>query len=312
MNDVLAVHSLCKSYGTKQVVNELSFEIKKGEILCLLGPNGAGKSTTINIICGLLGFDSGTIWWDGKEVRNCLNQFKEKLGVVPQELAIYEDLSAIKNATFFASLYGLKGQQLKRKVKQALEFVGLWERRNDKVNTFSGGMKRRLNIACAIAHNPELLIMDEPTVGIDPQSRNHILASIKRLKQEGMTILYTTHYMEEVEEISDRILIMDDGSIIAEGTKDSLKEELFDERQFVIEVDDTKPAQINEFYKIEGIKNVSCKENTLSVICLKNMENLDQIISLILKQHMKIMNLFCRVASLENVFLKLTGKNLRD
>lgn len=267
MNNVLEVQSLCKSYGEKQVVNKLSFVIKKGEILCLLGPNGAGKSTTINIICGLLGFDQGSISWNGKDVRKCLNQFKGRLGVVPQDLAIYEDLSAIKNATFFASLYGLKGEQLKQNVKRSLEFVGLWERREDKVNTFSGGMKRRLNIACAIAHNPELLIMDEPTVGIDPQSRNHILDSIKRLKKEGMTILYTTHYMEEVEEISDRILIMDAGNIIAEGTKDSLKEELFDERQFVIEVDDANGAQIDEFYKIEGIKHISCKENKITISC---------------------------------------------
>ena len=236
MSEILNVTMLNKSYGEKKVVNDLSFRIHKGEILCLLGPNGAGKSTTMNILCGLLGYDSGEILWNDQPVDRHLNLFKQKLGVVPQDLAIYEDLSAEKNVAFFASLYGLSGQQLQDKVDKALAFAGLSDRRADKARTFSGGMKRRLNIACAIAHEPELLIMDEPTVGIDPQSRNHILHSIRKLKQAGMTILYTTHYMEEVEAISDRILIMDSGNVIAEGTKESLKEEIFDDRQFTLEV----------------------------------------------------------------------------
>lgn len=173
-------------------------------------------------------------------------------------------------------------------------------------------MKRRLNIACAIAHKPELLIMDEPTVGIDPQSRNHILSSIRKLQGSGMTILYTTHYMEEVEEISDRILIMDAGNIIAEGTKESLKEEIFDERQFILEVEDAGHAKIDQFYQIDGIRKVNREENTIQISSLKNIENLDQIITMTLAQKLKIVNLFCRMATLENVFLKLTGKSLRD
>ena len=312
MSEILNVTMLNKSYGEKKVVNDLSFRIHKVEILCLLGPNGAGKSTTMNILCGLLGYDSGEILWNDQPVDRRLNQFKQKLGVVPQDLAIYEDLSAENNVAFFASLYGLKGQQLQDQVDKALAFAGLSDRRADKACTFSGGMKRRLNIACAIAHEPELLIMDEPTVGIDPQSRNHILQSIRKLKQAGMTILYTTHYMEEVEAISDRILIMDSGNVIAEGTKESLKEEIFDDRQFTLEVEETEKLNFDSFYAIEGVKSVKYKDGRIEIISLKNVENLDQIIAVAIGEKLKIINLFCQMATLENVFLKLTGKSLRD
>lgn len=312
MKEILKVEALCKSYGRNQVVHDLSFQVKNGEILCLLGPNGAGKSTTINILCGLLGYDGGEIKFNGSRIEECLNRFKRIMGVVPQDLAIYEDLSAEKNVSFFASLYGIRGKKLEQCVENALKFVGLWEKRNDKAGTYSGGMKRRLNIACAIAHEPKLLVMDEPTVGIDPQSRNHILSSIRKLKEAGMTILYTTHYMEEVEEISDRILIMDAGNIIAEGTKESLKEEIFDERQFILAVEDAKEILTDEFYQIDGVRNVDCKENCITISSLKNVENLEQIIAVCGRQKLKIVNLFCRMATLENVFLKLTGKSLRD
>ncbi len=312
MNTMVSVNQLKKSFDEKAVVKEISFEVEKGEILCLLGPNGAGKSTTINVLCGILGYDGGEMYYRGKNIKTCLNAFKRNLGVVPQDLAIYEDLSAQQNVRFFASLYGLKGSVLDEKVNKALEFVGLLERSKDKAKTFSGGMKRRLNIACAIAHEPELLIMDEPTVGIDPQSRNHILSSIKKLSQHGMTILYTTHYMEEVEEISTRILIMDSGTIIAEGTKESLKEDIFDERQFIMEIEEDDHLNVDEFYKIEGIKKVEKQAQILTITTLKNIENLDKIIALVITSKSKILNLFCRTASLENVFLRLTGKSLRD
>ncbi len=312
MNEILEVHSLEKSYGESTVVNEISFDVRKGEILCLLGPNGAGKSTTINILCGILGYHNGEIMYKGRNVKSCLNKFKQQLGVVPQELAIYEYLSAEQNVRFFASLYGLKGAKLKEQTDKALEFVGLLERKKDKASTYSGGMKRRLNIACAIAHEPELLIMDEPTVGIDPQSRNHILTSIKELSKHGMTILYTTHYMEEVEEISSRILIMDSGSIIAEGTKESLKEDISDERQFIIELEEDDKLDPDSFYQVEGVKKVKKKENSIIITTLKNVENLDKLIAIIINSKSRMLNIFCRTASLENVFLKLTGKSLRD
>lgn len=312
MNEILKVQCLDKSYGEKKVVNEISFSVKKGEILCFLGPNGAGKSTTINILCGLLGYEGGEILYNDRNVKECLQNFKKNLGVVPQDLAIYEDLSAEQNVQFFASLYGLKGKELKEKSDKALEFVGLLDKKKDKASTFSGGMKRRLNIACAIAHEPELLIMDEPTVGIDPQSRNHILTSIKQLSKHGMTILYTTHYMEEVEEISTRILIMDSGNIIAEGTKEGLKEDIFDERQFIIELEDDENLNPDTFYQVEGVKKIEKRQSNVIITTLKNVENLDKIIAIIIESKSKMLNIFCRTASLENVFLKLTGKSLRD
>lgn len=312
MEAIIKVDGLEKSYGEKKVVQKISFGVNKGEILCFLGPNGAGKSTTINILCGLLGYEGGVIKYKDKDVKKHLKEFKRHMGVVPQELAIYEDLSAEQNVRFFASLYGLRGRELEDKTDKALEFVGLYEKKNEKAKTFSGGMKRRLNIACAIAHEPELVIMDEPTVGIDPQSRNHILSSIKKLSKSGMTILYTTHYMEEVEEISSRILIMDSGTIIAEGTKESLKEEIFEERQFILEVEEDEDLNTDEFYKVEGVKKVEKKAEELIITTLKNVENLDKIIAIVIDSKTKIVNLYCRTASLENVFLRLTGKSLRD
>lgn len=228
MNNVVTVKNLEKSYASKKAVDGINFVVNKGEVLGLLGPNGAGKSTTINILSTILSSDNGEINILGYDLQKSAKLIKQEIGIVPQDLAIYEEISAEKNVRFFASLYKLRGKQLEDCVKEALELVGLYERKDDKPKTFSGGMKRRLNIACAIAHQPKLIIMDEPTVGIDPQSRNHILESIKILKKRGATVIYSTHYMEEVEAISDRIIIMNDGKIIANGTKEELKEE-FDE-----------------------------------------------------------------------------------
>lgn len=312
MESIIYVNQLEKSYGEKKVVQGISFGVNRGEILCFLGPNGAGKSTTINILCGILGYKAGEIKYKGRDVKKHLNEFKRHMGVVPQELSIYEDLSAWQNVRFFASLYGLRGKELEEKTAKALEFAGLSEKRQEKAKTFSGGMKRRLNIACAIAHEPELLIMDEPTVGIDPQSRNHILSSIRKLSKSGMTILYTTHYMEEVEEISTRILIMDSGTIIAEGTKESLKEESFEERQFILQLEEDDNLDTDDFYKVEGVKKVEQKGDELIITTLKNVENLDKIITVVIESKTKIVNLTCRTATLENVFLRLTGKSLRD
>lgn len=312
MNRLLSVEKLEKSYKDKQVIHGISFEVNKGEILCFLGPNGAGKTTTINILTGALGSDAGKIEGNDGSIAQGLTRFKSRLGVVPQDLALYEDLTAMQNVRFFASLYGLKGEKLKRQCGEALEFTVLLDKANDKVNTFSGGMKRRLNIACAIAHRPELLIMDEPTVGIDPQSRNHILSSIKQLCSGGMTILYTTHYMEEVEEISTRIIIMDNGKIIASGTKEQLKESIENERQFFIEYECARPLSTDEFYKIEGVKKAVANGGLLEITTLKGIENLDHIIAALIGAGAKINNISCRTASLETVFLKLTGKSLRD
>lgn len=218
----IKLNNLTKKYNNNPVVDGINLQINKGEVFGLLGPNGAGKSTTINMICSLIKATSGSIEVFGQDNRKHLNVIKENLGYVPQDLAIHENLKAWENVEFFAALYGLKGKELKKAVDNSLEFVGLSEHRNDFAKNFSGGMKRRLNIACALSHKPELLIFDEPTVGIDPQSRNFILDRIKDLNESGATVIYTSHYMEEVEAICTRIAIMDSGRIIATGTKEEL------------------------------------------------------------------------------------------
>lgn len=211
---ILEIKNISKNYGDKAVVIDESFTIYKGDIIGFIGPNGAGKSTSINMISTITDSDSGFILFHGKDISKNNLSYKSSLGIVPQDLAIYEDLSAYDNVEFFCSLYGVYGGELKKKVEKALKFVGLWDRSKDLPAKFSGGMKRRLNIACAIAHEPELLIMDEPTVGIDPQSRNHILEAVKRLNTKGTTVIYTSHYMEEVETLCNRIILMDKGRVI--------------------------------------------------------------------------------------------------
>ena len=220
---ILKTTDLTKKYNNKVVVDNLNIEIKKGEIFGLLGPNGAGKSTTMNMICSIVRPTAGEIQLLGKNPWKQKRDVLHKIGYIPQELAIHGNLKAWENVELFTSLYGIKGQKLKNAVNESLEYVGLLERKQEFAKNFSGGMKRRLNIACALGHNPELLIFDEPTVGIDPQSRNFILDKIKESNRKGATVLYTSHYMEEVEAICTRIAIMDNGKIIACGTSQELK-----------------------------------------------------------------------------------------
>lgn len=219
---VLKLEGLTKKYDGRAVVDHISLEIKKGEIFGLLGPNGAGKSTTMNMVCSLVRPTSGTVTAFGKNMQKNSRDIKRSIGYIPQDLAIHGNLKAWENVELFTSLYGIRGAQLKKAVNDSLEFVGLTDKRNEFAGKFSGGMKRRLNIACAIGHNPELLIFDEPTVGIDPQSRNFILGKIRTANSLGATVIYTSHYMEEVEAICSRIAIMDNGKIIACGTKQEL------------------------------------------------------------------------------------------
>ena len=223
MNIILEIKSLKKNFGEKTVVDKMSFKVNKGEILGFLGPNGAGKSTTINIITTILDADDGKVLFEGREINGNDNDFKKSLGYVPQDIALFNDLSAYENVKFFGSLYGLKGNYLNDRVKETLELVGLYDRKNDYPDSFSGGMKRRLNIACSIVHKPKILIMDEPTVGIDPQSRNNILEVTKNLRNEGTTVIYTSHYMEEVDAICTKLIIVDSGHIIESGDKEEIK-----------------------------------------------------------------------------------------
>lgn len=312
MENLMKIKNLKKSFKENQVLKGISFEVHTGEVLCILGPNGAGKTTTINILTAALESGGGEIEFKGKPIGRQMRVYKQSLGIVPQDISLYEELSAERNLSFFASLYGLHGNELKKSVDEALIFAGLDDRRHDKVKTFSGGMKRRLNIACAIAHHPELIIMDEPTVGIDPQSRNYILESIKKLRDGGMTVIYTTHYMEEVEVISSRIIIMDHGSIIAEGTKESFKESIANEKRYTIEIEENGKIVPDEFFAIEGVRTAKIEGNTIEITSIKGIENLDRIIALLSNKGERIRNITSENASLEMVFLKLTGRKLRD
>ncbi len=224
MKKILEMKDVKKSYGEKIVVDGISFGVKEGDILGFLGPNGAGKSTAIALITSITSLDGGEIWYQGSDTNRNQKGFKRELGVVPQDLAIYEDLSAYDNVKFFCSLYDYRGKELKERTQKALEFVGLWDRRKDMPRKYSGGMKRRLNIACSIAHTPKLLIMDEPTVGIDPQSRNHIMEAIKTLNKNGTTVIFVSHYMEEIETLCKHVVIMDHGKLLEDTGIDELKE----------------------------------------------------------------------------------------
>ena len=222
-NILLKVKNLEKNYEEKKVVDNISFEVNNGEVIGLLGANGAGKSTTIKMITGILEKDSGEVIYSDNNISNNYREYQREIGVVPQEIAVYADMSAYDNVKFFCSLYGFKKKELEKRVEEALKFVGLWERRKEAAKNYSGGMKRRLNIACSISHSPKLLIMDEPTVGIDPQSRNNIMEVIKKLNSNGTTVIYVSHYMEEVEALCNRIILMEEGKIIEDCSKEDLK-----------------------------------------------------------------------------------------
>ena len=261
---IVKMDQVTKKFGDVTAVDRVSLEIREGEIFGLLGPNGAGKSTAINMITGLLTIDKGSISILGSDVRRDKMTAKSYVGIVPQDIAIYEDLTSLENVKFFASLYGLRRKELEAAALEALEFTGLSEKKKEFPKSFSGGMKRRLNIACAIAHKPRLIIMDEPTVGIDPQSRNHILQSVKQLNKQGSTIIYTSHYMEEVEEICTRIAIMDHGKVIALGTCRELENMVNDKDVVVVTVSDPV-SKVNEksIREIPGVENVAVGDNTI-------------------------------------------------
>lgn len=309
---IVKLAELVKKFADTVAVDKVSLEIEEGEIYGLLGPNGAGKSTIINIICGLLSMDSGKVEILGKDIRRNATFTKKNIGIVPQDIAIYEDLTAYENINFFAGLYGLQKTELKARVEEALEFVGLTDKAKGYPSEFSGGMKRRLNIACALAHRPKLIIMDEPTVGIDPQSRNHILQSVKKLNEMGCTIIYTSHYMEEVEEICSRISIIDHGKVIAEGTKAELKAIVTNTNGVWITVDSIIRVKEDKLKEISGVLSVEIAENTVKVNSSTDINNLDKIILYFTGNNIPIKNLESKTPDLETVFLTLTGRKLRD
>jgi ABC-2 type transport system ATP-binding protein len=309
---IIQIKDTVKRYGSLLSVDHLNLDIREGEIFGLLGPNGAGKSTTINMLSGLLPIDKGDITVQGVSVTSDPLKVKGMLGLVPQDLAIYEELTAIENVTFFARLYGLKGKLLQERVKEALAFVGLSDRSKDKPGSFSGGMKRRLNIACAITHRPKVIIMDEPTVGIDPQSRNHILESVKELNRLGSTIIYTTHYMEEVEAIGTRVGIIDKGRLIACGTKVELVERVSDEEKLVIDAEGLTEEALGELELHPKVNKLLRTGSGLELYMGSSHAYLQDVLFILTKHNVKLQSITRVEPDLESLFLSLTGKTLRD
>lgn len=312
MERIVEVKHLTKKFGSSIAVDDISFSVEKGTIVGLLGPNGAGKSTTINMITGLLKKTSGEINLFGKAVTEKNRELRKKIGVVPQDLAIYYDLSAEENVRYFGGLYGLRGAKLKDAVEQALKLVGLWERKKDKPATFSGGMQRRLNIAMAIVHQPEFVIMDEPTVGIDPQSRNYIMETIEKMRQAGKTLIYTSHYMEEVERLADTIIIIDHGKVIAQGTATELVNLITDQKNIMITVANPQDIVLEELQQQNGVIQAQLAEQMLTVTVANESSVLNQLLMHLIQQGVEVDRVHQQEIDLETVFLNLTGRNLRD
>ncbi|MTI94644.1 MAG: ABC transporter ATP-binding protein [Firmicutes bacterium] len=309
---IIEIKDLVKRYGENLAVDHVNMAIQEGEIFGLLGPNGAGKTTTINMLIGLTKTDGGEIKIFGKKVNGHNGATKRNIGVVPQEIAIYEDLTAAENVTLFGKLYGLNGRELQQGVNDALAFTGLEERAKQLPKKFSGGMKRRLNIACAIVHRPKLIILDEPTVGIDPQSRNHILDSVRQLHSQGATVIYTSHYMEEVEELCSRVAIMDQGRVIAKGTQDELKELVASEERIVISLSKVNYTLVDELKQLTGVRECSLNETDLTVMVARNSALIGRIIDIVTATGVEVLSVDVQKPTLESVFLTLTGKSLRD
>jgi ABC-2 type transport system ATP-binding protein len=307
---MISVTDLRKSYGSNEAVKGISFSIKQGEFYGLLGPNGAGKSTTIGIMSTLVQPDKGSVVIDGNDLSKNPQLCKQLIGVVPQEIALYDELSAVDNLMFWGSLYNVKKDELRNRIDETLKLFGLFDRRKDKIKTYSGGMKRRINIASALLHKPKVLFMDEPTVGIDPQSRNLIFEVVEKLHKEGMTIVYTTHYMEEAERFCDRIGIIDSGTIIAQGTLEELKHQGGEKESLVVTGTGISEEGIT---KLRGAGfEVSASEGGLTFLTSKMKTEMPKMIMACNDAGMEIEHIDIRRVNLETIFLSLTGKKLRD
>lgn len=308
---IIEIKNLEKKFKDAVAVNDVSLQIEENDIFGLLGPNGAGKTTTIRAILGLISSDKGEVDIYGKKFDNRAIQTKKKMGYVPQDLAFHEELSALDNVRYWGKVYGLRGEELNKAVEEALKFTGLWERKKSKSKNFSGGMKRRLNIACAIVHKPNILIMDEPTVGVDQQSRNNILECIRTLNRNNTTVIYTSHYMEEIEAICNRVAIMDFGKVICSGTIRDVIEENCSEHIILIPVADLGEAKMNELKTNQIIQSVEVIDDMAQII-YQDQKNLTKILEDLISSGIDINGLTIKKQNLESVFLKLTGKKLRD
>jgi ABC-2 type transport system ATP-binding protein len=310
---VLEVLDLKKRFKQNYAVDGVNLYLEHGEIVGLLGPNGAGKSTTIAMMSSLMAPTAGDVVFMNESIIKKPQALRENLGVVPQEIALYLELTAKENLLFFGKIYRIPKKQLQKKIDEVLEIIGLADKKNEKVKTFSGGMKRRLNIGVALLHEPTIIFMDEPTVGIDPQSRNYILDTVKKLnKEKNITILYTSHYMEEVEYLCDRIYIMDKGHIIAAGTKEEIKSILSAEQTFVVETDNVKPSFIELLESDPTISKMSVQEKTISILVPKEVNFFPSIVEKAAKTNTELKSVQVQKPSLEDVFLHLTGRALRD
>ncbi len=312
MKNVIEVKDLTKEYKKLKAVDDLSFEVKEGEILGLLGPNGSGKSTTINCILSLLNFQKGSIKIFGKEMKPDSYDLKRQIGVIFQEVAVFEELTVYDNVDYFCGLY-INDKKLREKyVNEALELAGLLDYKKFYPKQLSGGLLRRLNIACGIAHKPKLIFLDEPTVAVDPQSRNNILEGIKKLRDNGATIVYTTHYMEEVEILCDRIIILDKGKILASGTASDLKELSEIDEKITVEISEIDESILNEINNLENVDDFTFEMNVLTVKYKKGKNNLGELINFLKKNNVTYNKIFSERPTLNDVFLSLTGKELRD
>ncbi|WP_061994567.1 ABC transporter ATP-binding protein [Clostridium sp. ATCC 25772] len=309
---IIKVKNVTKRFNDKLVLDNINYEVKEGEIFGFIGPNGAGKSTLINIMTGLLTPDGGTIEVCGYDILKEPIKAKKCIGYVPQELALMEELNALTNLEFFGALYGLKGKLLKERIEEVLKITGLEEKKKQKVKKYSGGMKRRLNLAVSILHHPKVLILDEPTVGVDPQSRNHIFSFIKNIcKEWGTTVIYTSHYMEEIEELCKNVFIIDLGKEIAYGCKNEIKAAVFSNNKVMIEAENVSGEIIMKLNKVDGVIKVSDKDGIITLVINLDFK-LANVLALLEKQNINIKKISYEEVKLEDVFLSLTGKTLRD
>ena len=308
----IQVQKLDKDFGDVHAVQEVSFDVEAGEIFSLLGPNGAGKSTIISMLSCLAAPTGGDALVMGHSILRAPMKVKEVLGVVPQDIALYPDLSARENLTFWGKMYGLRGAALRARVNEVLELVGLADRQSGRVEKFSGGMKRRLNIGVALLHRPQIVIMDEPTVGIDPQSRRNILDGVKEMNRQGMTVLYTTHYMEEAQELSDHIAIMDRGKIVALGTHDELVKIVGELDRIELEITTESRAVLETWRNTAGVHGISAENGRLSLLVDDSNRVLPRLFESANQAGTRITSVKIQEPNLEAVFLHLTGRALRD
>ena len=310
---MLEIKALRKSYGNVVAVDGVALQADRGETVGLLGPNGAGKTTTVSIIAGLLRPDSGEVLIDGRPLRGDTDPIKRKIGLVPQDIALYDELSAAENLTFFGALYDIRGAKLKRAMGDALDLVGLADRTKDKVSAFSGGMKRRLNLAAALLHDPEILLLDEPTVGVDPQSRNAIFDNLETLKKRGKTLLYTTHYMEEAERLCDRLVVIDHGRVIANDTLQGLYRLLPVTNLLVIDLASSNSGlKVEQLMALPEVRSVDTDGSVLKVGVRNLATGAPVILQWLVEHGYPYEHVASERPDLETVFLTLTGRSLRD